>query len=227
MFLGQGKEIQLQKPPRKNPSTRNSILNAPAPYPIIIRRVHRSIDEQRRVIWLRFGSLDAMEKQWHTATQVKEMTDGLGQRWEIAKNTYKPYPCGVVLNPVIEACLELHKEPGLDVKAIERIEITGHPLLRERTDRPPPQSGREAQVSARHAVAVSLVRGKAGLDEFSDACVAEAGLRPIGDKLKFLDDASYSVESASIALRMDGGTTYSHHIKAARGGLGNPQASSF
>lgn len=146
----------------------------------------------------------------------------LGETWEIQKNTYKPYPCGVVLNPVIEACLELHKEPGLDVNAIERIEITGHPLLRERTDRPAPKSGREAQVSARHAVAVSLVRGKAGLDEFSDACVAEAKVLPIGDKLTFIDDASYSVESASIALRMRGGTKYSHHIKAARGGLGNP-----
>ena len=32
----------------------------------------------------------------------------------------------------------------------------------------------------------------------------------------------YSVESASITLHMRGGTTYSHHIKAARGGLGNP-----
>lgn len=147
---------------------------------------------------------------------------GLGETWDIRKNTYKPYPCGVVLNPVIEACLELHKTPGLDVNAIERIEITGHPLLRERTDRPPPKSGREAQVSARHAVAVSLIRGKAGLDEFSDACVAEARLWPLGDKLKFLDDASYSVESASIALHMRGGGTLAHHIKAARGGLGNP-----
>ena len=147
---------------------------------------------------------------------------GLGETWEIQKNTYKPYPCGVVLNPVIEACLELHKTPGLDVNTIERIEITGHPLLRERTDRPPPKSGREAQVSARHAVAVSLVRGKAGLDEFSDACVAEAGLRPVGERLTFLDDAGYTVESASIALHMRGGANYSHHIKAARGGLGNP-----
>jgi 2-methylcitrate dehydratase PrpD len=152
----------------------------------------------------------------------ESIVTGLGETWEIQKNTYKPYPCGVVLNPVIEACLELHKEPGLDVNAIERIEITGHPLLRERTDRPAPKNGREAQVSARHAVAVSLVRGKAGLDEFSDACVAEAGLRAIGDKLAFINDAGYSVESASIALHMRGGKTLSHHIKAARGGLGNP-----
>ena len=35
------------------------------------------------------------------------MIDGLGEHWEILANAYKPYPCGVVLFPVIDACLEL------------------------------------------------------------------------------------------------------------------------
>ena len=147
---------------------------------------------------------------------------GLGERWELLNNTYKPYPCGVVLNPVIEACLDLHAEAGLALDAIERIEITGHPLLRERTDRPPPQSGREAQVSARHAVAVSLMRGKAGLDEFSDTCVADPGLQALGDRLAFSDDASYGVESATVTLHMRGASKRSRHIAAARGSLGRP-----
>ncbi len=43
-------------------------------YPIIIRRRMLTLDEQRRVIWLRFGSLDNMERRWHSATEVKEMT---------------------------------------------------------------------------------------------------------------------------------------------------------
>jgi hypothetical protein len=68
MFLSQGRSVQLQKPPRKNAATRNSLLQAPQPYPVIIRRVMKSLAEQRRVIWLRFGSLDAMEKEWHTAS---------------------------------------------------------------------------------------------------------------------------------------------------------------
>jgi 2-methylcitrate dehydratase PrpD len=108
------------------------------------------------------------------------------------------------------------------VDAIERIEITGHPLLRERTDRPPPKSGREAQVSARHAVAVSLVRGKAGLDEFSDACVAEPALRALGDRLAFVDDSGYSVEGAAVTLHMREGRKFARHIKAARGSLEKP-----
>ena len=36
MFLSQGKHYQLQKPPRKNAATRNSLLQAPQPYPTII-----------------------------------------------------------------------------------------------------------------------------------------------------------------------------------------------
>ena len=33
-----------------------------------------SLDEQRRVIWLRFSSLDNMDRRWHSACEVKEMT---------------------------------------------------------------------------------------------------------------------------------------------------------
>ena len=45
MYLSQGKHFKVSKPPRKNASTRTSLLQAPQPYPIIIRRVQKSIDE--------------------------------------------------------------------------------------------------------------------------------------------------------------------------------------
>ena len=46
----------------------------------------KSVDEQRRVIWLRFGSLETMEKQWHTPSQVKEMTGiSTSCQWKIIK----------------------------------------------------------------------------------------------------------------------------------------------
>jgi hypothetical protein len=32
------------------------------------------LDEQRRVIWLRFGSVDKFEKMHHTSKEVFEMT---------------------------------------------------------------------------------------------------------------------------------------------------------
>ena len=153
---------------------------------------------------------------------LESVTTGLGERWEIMSNTYKPYPCGVVLNPVIEACLDLHRDPALALAEVVRIELTGHPLLRERTDRPTVSSGREAQVSAQHAVAVSLTLGKAGLDEFSDGCAADPAWRSLAGKVDFTDDASFGVESATVTLHLRDGGVLSRRIDAARGSLAAP-----
>ena len=39
------------------------------------------------------------------SADLARIADGIGQRWEVLNNAYKPYPCGVVLFPVIDACL--------------------------------------------------------------------------------------------------------------------------
>ena len=44
------------------------------PYPIIIRRREMTLEEHRRVIWLRFGSLDSMEHVWHRSCEVHKIT---------------------------------------------------------------------------------------------------------------------------------------------------------
>jgi len=50
-----------------------------------------------------------------------------------------------------EACIALSHERDWPIDDVSRIEVTGHPLLRERTDRPNIRSGRESQVNAQHA----------------------------------------------------------------------------
>jgi 2-methylcitrate dehydratase PrpD len=150
------------------------------------------------------------------------ISEGLGERWALAANTYKPYPCGVVLNPVIEACLALTEGRSWSLEQVSRIELIGHPLLRERTDRPHIRLGRESQVSAQHAVAVSLATGKAGLAQFSDASVADPALRALYPRLVFNDDPGYSVEAAEVRVWLDSGQMLSRRVALARGGLGAP-----
>ena len=153
------------------------------------------------------------------------ITSDLGTRWELLNNTYKPFPCGVVLNPVIEACLSLSAHPELlrqGLQAITKIELVGHPLLRQRTDRPLISTGRESQVSAQHAVAVALMRGKAGLAEFSDEAVADTRLRELGRKVSFVDDSSFAVEAATVKLYFQSGQSLCIEIDIARGARGKP-----
>lgn len=149
------------------------------------------------------------------------LTHGLGTQWQLQRNTYKPYPCGVVLNPVIEACLALHAG-GARTDAVAQVELCGHPLLRARTDRAAPRSGREAQVSAPHAVAVVLAEGRAGLDEFSDARVERGEGAALAPRLRFVDDLTCSLDAATVHLTLRDGSVRSHRVDAARGSLAAP-----
>jgi 2-methylcitrate dehydratase PrpD len=108
----------------------------------------------------------------------------LGSRWDLTGIEYKPYPCGVVLHALIDACLEM-KKPSL-----ESIEVKLSPLAIERTDRPQPRDLLEARLSAQHAVAVALVRGRAGLAEFSAGALADPEVLKMRNRVKVLPDKS-------------------------------------
>lgn len=155
------------------------------------------------------------------APLLDALTEGLGQTWELLRNTYKPYPCGVVLNPVIEAALDLVAE-GAGPDGLTHAIVTGHPLLAERADRPKIRSGREAQVSAQHAVAVALSRNAAGLACFSDAAVADPAIAALRGKVFVLRDAQMPVGAAELILEYAQGTRRSRLVTNAKGDSGRP-----
>jgi 2-methylcitrate dehydratase PrpD len=150
------------------------------------------------------------------------LTAGLGERWEILRNTYKPYPCGVVLNPVIDAVLDLRARLGLAAFEVQGVTVAGHPLLRERTDRPAPVSGREAQVSAQHSVAAALVHGVAGIAQFADAAVGEPPIQTLRALVHLTDDATMPVGAARVTVRLRDGREFEAAVTQARGSLERP-----
>ena len=62
--------------------------------------------------------------------------------------------------------------------------VRGNPLLAARTDRPEISTGRELQVSVQHAVAAALVTGKAGIEQFTDACVQDPRVLALRSKVE-------------------------------------------
>ena len=102
------------------------------------------------------------------------------------------------------------------------VELTGHPLLRERTDRPDVTTGRLSQISAQHTIAIALRRGKAGLTEFNDDAVGETlrdGIRP---KVRFIDDDSRDIANVHMRVLTRQGPAHEIEITAAKGGPDNP-----
>src|SRR5450755_737363 len=80
------------------------------------------------------------KRAWH------EASDKLGTRFEISFNTYKPFACGIVIHPSIDACVQL-RERGVSAAQVQRLELRVHPLVLELTGKKEPQNGLSAKFS--------------------------------------------------------------------------------
>jgi 2-methylcitrate dehydratase PrpD len=148
------------------------------------------------------------------------LTDGLGETWTVTDNSLKPYPAGFVIHPVLDCALDWRRRnPGAPV---ERVAVRGNPLLLQRADRPTVATGRESQVSLQHAVAAALVLGKAGLEQFTDACVNHPEVRAMRQRIEVASDATISTIAAEVDLWTADGTKHSLSTQAARGSTANP-----
>jgi 2-methylcitrate dehydratase PrpD len=153
---------------------------------------------------------------------LSHVTDGWGEHWQIMATSYKPYPCGFVIHPVLDCVLDWRRNnPTADVT---RVVVRGHPLLGVRTDRPDISTGREAQVSVQHAVAAALATGKAGLDQFTDACVRDPKVAALRSKVEVLRDDRFSTIAAAVEITTADAKVHQLTQAAARGSDVNPLA---
>jgi 2-methylcitrate dehydratase PrpD len=160
---------------------------------------------------------------YHALAETPDLslvTEGLGESWEIMATSYKPYPCGFVIHPVLDCVLDWRRDhPAAEVK---RVVVRGNPLLGVRTDRPDVSTGRESQVSVQHAVAAALVTGKAGLEQFTDASVRDPRLLALRSKIEVKRDDAFSTIAAAVEILTADGVIHKLSQPAARGSDVNP-----
>ena len=149
-------------------------------------------------------------------------TAGLGTDFEVMRNAYKPYPCGIVIHPQIDACLEIAATPGFDPHAIERVELTVNPLTLTLCDRPDPQDSMQAAVSLYHWTAAALMHRRAGLDEGVDAMVRDPDMIALRRRIKAIPDATLDRAEARAAIYLKDGRCLTAHVTECRGSLARP-----
>lgn len=148
------------------------------------------------------------------------LTDGLGKTWAVSDNSLKPYPAGFVIHPLLDCALDWRAaNPGVEV---DRVEVRGNPLLLQRTDRRDVATGREAQVSLQHATAAALIFGKAGLNQFTDACVNDPKVKALRGRITVSADPAISTIAVQADFFTRDGRKQSMSTEAARGSAANP-----
>lgn len=150
-----------------------------------------------------------------------EITDELGQRFEISYNSYKPFACGIVIHPSIDACAQLRAQ-GVKPDDVERIELKVHSLVLELTGKKEPADGLQGKFSVYHGCACGLMFGKAGEDQYADAIVTRPDMVALRRKVVATVDDSIDEASVDVTAVLKDGRQVHVFVKHAIGSLENP-----
>jgi 2-methylcitrate dehydratase PrpD len=120
------------------------------------------------------------------------MLAGAGKQWLMADIAFKPYACGTMAHPYIDCARRLVRE-GVrvgDIAAIECETAEGivHRLWEPLAAKQQPPNGYAAKFSIPYAIAVGMLHGDAGLDDYEEAVVADPAVRALAGKVRYVVD---------------------------------------
>ena len=162
-----------------------------------------------------FVQVASDKRAWH------EVTDELAQRFEISFNSYKPFACGIVIHPSIDACVQL-RDKGVRPEQVERIELRVHSLVLELTGKKEPKDGLQGKFSVYHGCAVGLMFGRAAEEEFSDAVVTHPDVVALRNRVQATVDDSIDEAAVHVVAVLRDGQRIEVRVEHAIGSLQNP-----
>lgn len=150
-----------------------------------------------------------------------EITHELGTRFEISFNAYKPFACGIVIHPSIDACAQL-REKGVTADNLERLDLRVHSLVLELTGKKEPVDGLQGKFSVYHGCAVGLIFGRASEDEYDDAVVNRPDV--VATRRKVVATVDDSIDEAAVEATavLKDGTSVQVSVAHAIGSLEKP-----
>ena len=157
-----------------------------------------------------------------TARNYNEITGKLGQSYEISLNTYKPFACGIVIHPTLDACIQLRNQYKLTAAQIDKVELRVNRLVESLTGKKTPRTGLEGKFSVYYAAAVAIVKGAAGEKQFSDQLVKDPTIVALRDRVTTVIDPSVSAEQVRVTITLKDGRKLEQTITDAIGSTRNP-----
>lgn len=150
------------------------------------------------------------------------VTEGIGESWELLDNTYKPFPCGIVSHPAIEAAERLHA--GITGRDVVEVRVICHPLVVELTGNPEPRDGLSARFSTIHGVAAGLANGVVGLAQYELDQVRRADIAALRDRTRLIPTEGIARDGARVEVLLGDGSVERAEVIHARGSRERPMS---
>lgn len=153
---------------------------------------------------------------------LSKVTQGLGVDYNLLDNAYKPFPCGIVNHPAIDGCIQIHNEQALTAEQIKEVRLRVAPLVLDLCNQTNITRGLEGKFSVYHGSAVGLVRGRAGIQEYTDEAVADPEIKRVREAATAIGDPSISEDQVHITVELTDGRTVEKFVKQSLGNVHRP-----
>ncbi|UUZ77207.1 MmgE/PrpD family protein [Polaromonas sp. P1(28)-13] len=159
---------------------------------------------------------------YSTRTHLPYLTEALGEAFEVEALAYKPYPCGVVIHPMVDAALAWHRARAPGAARIQKVMINAHPSALALGFRRHPAGVLEAKVSLYHWVAAALAHGRASLAEGRQAVIDEPEVVRLRDCIELLGDDTLETDATAMTVVLEGGAQQVFKVGHCKGSVANP-----
>ena len=153
---------------------------------------------------------------------LDKVTAGLGASFELRDNAYKPYACGLVVHPAIDGCSQLHREFHPSPESIASVRVRVAPLVLDLCNKKDLRRALESKYSIYHACAIGLVRGKGGLQEFTDDALRDPKLARVRDVTTAIADPKITEDQAHIEVTLRDGRKLVKFVEQSLGNVHRP-----
>jgi 2-methylcitrate dehydratase PrpD len=153
---------------------------------------------------------------------LSKITARLGEDFDLRANTYKPFPCGIVNHPTIDGCIQIHNEHHPAPETISAVRLRVAPLVLDLCNQRNITKGLQGKFSVYHAAAIGLVRGKAGIQEYTDEAVNDPQIRRVRELASTVGDPSITEDQARIEVELSTGARLSRFVEQSLGNIHRP-----
>ncbi len=161
----------------------------------------------------------------YSSTQnLSALTQDLGKSWLITGNGYKPYACGVVLHPLIDAAIKAAAAGKIPVSDVASLEMTVHPDVIRITGVDTPGSGLMSKFSANHAAAVAYIDQAGGVLQFSNERAQDPSVQAMRKLIQIKGSSELRLDQATAKVTTKSGKVFEATIDHATGTVANPMS---
>lgn len=152
----------------------------------------------------------------------KEVTNQLGKRFRVLDTYFKFHAACRHAHPAIDSALKISKENPINIEEIEKIFVKTYRAACEATNIYNPETILSAKLSTPFSVAIALIKGKAGLDEYSEESIRNKRVLQLSQRVivsmdEKLDKLVPEKRGAIVKIKMKDGTEFEHYSMLPRG----------